>query len=162
MLDARDFVGIIKKSALDAVEHSKICDVFFGDVVSDSPLKIAIDQKLILGENQLVLSRNVTDYNVDMTVNHTTEESLDGSFSHAHKYTGVTDDEKCTPEAKEKHKHKYSGVTDTVTVSGLKHIHGYVGRKTFLVHNKLVKGDKVILLRVSGNQRFVVLDRVGA
>ena len=73
MLDARDFVGIIKKSALDAVEHSKICDVFFGDVVSDSPLKIAIDQKLILGEKQLVLSRNVTDYNVDMTVNHTTE-----------------------------------------------------------------------------------------
>lgn len=40
------------------------------------------------------------------------------------------------------------------------HHHGYKGTKTFLVHNELQVGDKVILLRCEGGQRFVVLDRV--
>nr|DAL98042.1 MAG TPA: Protein of unknown function (DUF2577) [Caudoviricetes sp.] len=40
------------------------------------------------------------------------------------------------------------------------HHHGYKGRKNYLVHNNLVLGDKVILLRESGGQRFIALDRV--
>ena len=161
LFDAKDLVGVIKKTALDAMDSSKICDVFFGDVLSVNPLKITIDQKLILGKKQLILARNVTDYKFDMTVDHSTEEALNGSFSHAHSYSGETDNTLCTAEAQEPHTHKYSGVTDTVSMSNLTHTHGYVGRKTYLVHNALVKGDKVILLRVSGGQRFVVLDRVG-
>lgn len=39
------------------------------------------------------------------------------------------------------------------------HHHEYVGRKKFLVHNGLVLGDKVILLRESGGQRYIALDR---
>lgn len=40
------------------------------------------------------------------------------------------------------------------------HNHGYVGRKTYLVHNGLVVGDQVILIRKEGGQKFIVLDRV--
>lgn len=40
------------------------------------------------------------------------------------------------------------------------HHHGYVGRKTYLVHNGLALGDKVIMLRESGGQRYIALDRV--
>lgn len=40
------------------------------------------------------------------------------------------------------------------------HHHGYKGTKTYLVHNELAVGDKVILLRESGGQRFIALDRV--
>lgn len=40
------------------------------------------------------------------------------------------------------------------------HKHGYKGRKTYLVHNGLAVGDKVILLREQGGQRYVVLDKV--
>jgi hypothetical protein len=40
------------------------------------------------------------------------------------------------------------------------HHHGYKGCKTFLVHNELAVGDKVILARCEGGQRFIVLDRV--
>lgn len=161
LFNANDFVAIIKKTALDAVDSIKPCDIFFGNVVSITPLKITTDQKLTLGENQLILARNVTDYKFDMTVDHSTEEALSGSFSHAHSYSGETDNTLCTAEAQEPHKHKYSGVTDTVSMSNLTHTHGYVGRKTYLVHNALVKGDKVILLRMSGGQRFLVIDRVG-
>lgn len=39
------------------------------------------------------------------------------------------------------------------------HSHGYKGRKTYRVHNELVVGDKVILLRESGGQRYIAIDR---
>lgn len=39
------------------------------------------------------------------------------------------------------------------------HHHGYKGRKTYLVHNQLVVGDKVILIRETGGQRYIALDR---
>lgn len=39
------------------------------------------------------------------------------------------------------------------------HHHRYVGRKKFLVHNGLILGEKVILLRESGGQRYIALDR---
>lgn len=40
------------------------------------------------------------------------------------------------------------------------HHHGYKGTKTYLVHNELQVGDKVYLLRESGGQHYVALDRV--
>lgn len=40
------------------------------------------------------------------------------------------------------------------------HVHGYSGTKTYLVHNELVVGDKVYLLREAGGQYFIALDRV--
>lgn len=39
------------------------------------------------------------------------------------------------------------------------HNHDYTGRKKFLVHNQLVMGDKVILLKETGGQRYIALDR---
>lgn len=39
------------------------------------------------------------------------------------------------------------------------HNHGYKGRKTYLVHNSLVVGDKVIMLQETGGQRYIALDR---
>ncbi len=42
------------------------------------------------------------------------------------------------------------------------HNHEYKGRKSFLVHKSLQVGDKVVLLRVQGGQKYVVMDRVVA
>lgn len=39
------------------------------------------------------------------------------------------------------------------------HNHGYSGLKTIIVHNGLKVGEEVILLRQSGGQSFIVLDR---
>ena len=73
MFNADDLLKLIKKSAVEAVNASNPANVLFGKVISEKPLKIKVDQKLILTSAQLVLSRNVTDYTVEMTVNHTTE-----------------------------------------------------------------------------------------
>lgn len=65
-----------------------------------------------------------------------------------------------------------SNVTDheaTLDVSGQTdsagdpvHAHQIFGRKTITVRNGLKVGEKVILLRMQGGQRFLILDRVTA
>jgi Protein of unknown function (DUF2577). len=127
-----DLVGAMKKAGLDAVEASKPVNVFFGNVVSVSPLKINVEQKMTLEAPQLILARNVTTYTIQMTVDHWTEDETE-------------------------HTHVVSGVTSSPAT----HKHAYAGKKTFTVHNGLVKGDKVILIREQGGQRFIVIDRVG-
>ena len=64
MLDSNNFLEIIKRAALDAGEQTQPCDFLYGTVTSAAPLKIRVEQKLELGEAQLVLTRNVTDYKV--------------------------------------------------------------------------------------------------
>lgn len=98
--DTNDLLELIKKIALKAVNAEKPSDFCFGKVVSTSPLKISIDQKLTLTAAQLVLTRNVTDFT-----------------------TKLNDSE--------------------VTIQ-----------------NALKLGEKVVLLRQKGGQKFLILDRV--
>lgn len=135
--DAVELVKTIKKAAIEAVEATKPVAVLFGKVTSASPLQINVEQKMTLGATQLILSRNVTEHTVEMTVNHYTESET-------------------------KHTH---GIKDTYTGGGssepTSHLHAYKGRKTFTVHNGLVVGDEVILVRQQGGQKYVVWDRIG-
>lgn len=64
---------------MEALESSKPVNILFGTVLSASPLKIQVDQKSIYTSKMLILTRNVTDFEVDMTVNHTTEDKGGGS-----------------------------------------------------------------------------------
>ena len=66
MLDFNDFMKVVKKAAVDAVVASKPADMVFGKVISENPLKIKVDQKLILTDKQLVLARNVTDHEIEV------------------------------------------------------------------------------------------------
>lgn len=129
-------VEMVKRAALSVVEASNPVNILFGTVISSTPLKINVEQKLTLGEKRLILSRNVTDYSVAMTVDHTTE-------NHSHTHT----------------------IEDTYTGSGSAsmetHNHEYKGTKTFRVHNALKSGEKVILIRVQGGQKYLVFDRLG-
>lgn len=93
MRDFNDFLILIKQSAVDAVNASKPTAMVYGKVISSSPLKINVEQKMTLTAAQLILTRNVTDHKVFMTVDHVTENrsggSGDASFaSHNHAYTG--------------------------------------------------------------------------
>ena len=120
---------------MEAVDASKPVHILFGTVISASPLKIQVDQKAIYTEKMLVLARNVTDYEVDMTVSHQTV-----TISHGHP------------------------VTDTYTGGGtaedVDHNHPIKGRKKFKVHNALVVGDQVVMARIQKGKKFLVLDRI--
>jgi hypothetical protein len=104
LYNADDLLKMIKKTAVDAVNASKPANMVFGKVISTSPLKIKIDQKLILTSAQLVLSKSVTNYRLSVT--------LDGNS------------------------------------------------KTMTVNNALKNGEEVILMQVSGGQKYIVIDKI--
>ena len=79
MADGSGLIEKIKRAALDAQESQKPVNVCFGKVVSRDPLKINVEQKLLLGEKQLVLTRNVTDFYTQITVDWETELKGGGS-----------------------------------------------------------------------------------
>ena len=41
-----------------------------------------------------------------------------------------------------------------------KHKHGIKGRKSVIVHNGLKVGDSVVLMRIQGGQKYLVVDRI--
>lgn len=73
LADANGLVEAMKRAARDERESSKPVNVYFGEVVSAAPLKINVEQKMVLGESQLILTRNVTDYMTTVTVQWNTE-----------------------------------------------------------------------------------------
>lgn len=129
-----NLVESIKRAALDAVEASKPCAIAFGKVTSTSPLKINVEQKLTLTDAQLILTRNVTDFKTNITADHYTED-----ITHSHSYT---DDGSSSTTGSNTHKHQVKG------------------KKEITVHNSLVVGDMVLLLRMQGGQKFIVWDRI--
>lgn len=64
-----DILKAIKKIAVDAVNSQKLTDVVYGTVISTSPLKIQVDQKLVLESDHLKLTNAVMDHDVQMSVN---------------------------------------------------------------------------------------------
>ena len=133
-LDINKLVRLVKQAAVEAVRADAPMAVCYGTVLSPSPLKIQVDQKKILGEAQLILTDSVRDYNVEMSTIEGTGKSLGPHY---------TEDE--------------SGGSGYPAFAA--HKHRYQGRKKWRIHNALKKGEKVILLRCDGGQKYVVLDR---
>lgn len=149
-----DAVGInekIKKAALGAMESSKPVNVYFGEVISTSPLKINVEQKMVLSEAQLILTRHVTDFVTMVTMNWETEDSLEAQHKHA--LIGNTEDGG-DPE----HNHVLNRDTNAVN---LNHSHILAGTKQIIIQNALDVGDQVIMIRQQEGQKFIVVDRIG-
>ena len=116
-----DFTGLLKvmqQAGADATNAEYPVIICFGKVVNKSPLQINIDQKMTLGSAQLLLTRNVTDYETEVTVEWETE------FANGHNHTTE-------------------------------------GKKKITIHNSLVVGDELVLLRQQGGQKYIIIDRVG-
>lgn len=150
MFDMNDFLKLMKKSAVEAVVASKPADLKFGKVISISPLKIKVDQKLILNDAQLVLSRHVTDYRLSVTFDWETE--IIGH--HSHGYSGTT----ASGGSEDPHSHGYGGTTEP---NG-SHKHKVISNKdkTIVIHNALKIGEQVALFQLAGGQKYFVLDRI--
>lgn len=133
-LDTNELVRLVKQAAVEAVRADAPMTICYGNVTSTAPLKIQVDQKKILSEAQLILTDNVRDFNVVLS----TIEG-DGKSEGPH-YT----------------ENESGGAGDAAFAT---HRHRYQGRKKWRVHNALKMGEKVILLRCDGGQKYVVLDR---
>lgn len=78
---------LIKKAAVEAVEAEKPAAVCFGKVTGTAPLRIFVDQRFVLGEKQLILTKAVTDHAVDALVGFYTEESEEADSLEAHRHS---------------------------------------------------------------------------
>ncbi len=128
-------VEAVKRAAVEAVEAGKPVAFVFGQVISEKPLKIQVDQKTIYTERMLVLTRNVTNFELDASISAVTEE-----VSHTHPV-----------------KDTYTGGG---TVEAISHSHPITGKKKLKIQNALVIGDFVLLARMQGGKRLIVLDRI--
>lgn len=123
--DINELMQVLKKASVEAMEAAKPVQTCFGKVVSVSPLQIAIEQKMTLGKAQLILTRNVTDHTIKIT----------GGNIRDYYYAGGTPD------------------TATVPVSPS---HGHaIGEMEITVHNGLVTGDEVLLVRQQDRKSVV-------
>lgn len=132
-LDLNELVRGVKLAAVEAVRAGGPMGLCFGRVSAVDPLEITVDQKEALTGAQLILTNNVRDYSVAMTVDHETE-----AVSHGHP---VVDN------------------TGGGSAGAVDHSHPYRGTKVFRVHLGLRLGEQVVLLRCDGGQQFIVLDR---
>lgn len=126
-----NLVESMKQAAVEAIETAKPVKLVFGLVQSVNPLKIFVDSKILLSEEFLILSRNVTDYELTMEVEH---------------QVGIGVEPYEPPEPQ--------------TPVEPSHIHDYIGTKIFKVRNALQEGEKVVMIQMQGGQQYLVLDRV--
>lgn len=126
MADYGEFLQVLKRAAVEAVEAGKPAAFCYGTVTGVEPLQIMADQKLPLEEMQLELTSAVRDIWLDVEIStHTENKSGGGGYAEfaAHK-------------------------------------HAIKGRKKLRVYNGLQIGERVLMLRFQGGQKYLVLDRV--
>ncbi|MCI8484710.1 MAG: DUF2577 domain-containing protein [Lachnospiraceae bacterium] len=150
MPDAVELVKTVKKASIDAMESTKPVNICFGTVIQTNPVKINVEQKMILNEAQMIFSRNVTDYVIQVSMAWETEE-------YAGKPAGKTKGE-TKPGGEPEHTHMF----ETETEGGEAHTHGLTGTKEITIHNGLAVGDEVILVRQQGGQKYLVWDRAAS
>lgn len=132
LADAVELVKTMKRTALDAVNASKPMEVCFGKVVSSIPLKILVEQKMMLGEAQLILTRNVTEYKIFVRK----DKDEIQNFNEA----------EILPEVSTDSASSFDSAVNKIPIT---------------ISNGLVVGEEVILFRQQGGQKYVVVDRIG-
>ena len=156
-LDYTPLINLIKDLAAGAIDSKKLFSFCLGKVVAPQGndgkgLKIRIEQRLTLGDKQLILTNAVRDYYVKLT---TVGETLNQEDGKEH-YTEYEEDLAVT--------HGVEAVTPTASGTCYdffaKHRHEYKGDKWWKVNLALQVGESVLLLRVDGGQKYIVLDRV--
>jgi len=155
-------VDAIKKISQGVEEASAPCNVLYGIVTSINPLEITIEQKLKLTSEFLVLTKNVTDYSVDVSIDWDTEsKSLNANHSHsANANVSVNSSISPNPDSQTINNNVETNIEINETKIGLSHAHSITGTKRMTIHNALKKNDTVILIQKRGGQEYIVLDKI--
>ena len=152
--EAQLFLNTIKSVVQQMMQGANLADCVLGTVVTETPLEIKVDSFAdVLEEDDLILTSAVKDHFVDVEVAWKTvkdnylegfQQTYNGNVtaynSHTHPDTG--------------------GASNTMKTGDTTHLHDIKGRKKICIYNGLKVGEKVLLLRCSGGQQYVVWDRV--
>lgn len=143
----------MKMIAWNLYQTMQPTDVLFGKVVGVEPLEIMLSQKNIIPAEFIVLTNAVRDHSVDMTISmQTVEDNYLDANAMLHTHLGTT----LTGNVGAPILGNTGGTSDFDTT----HKHDIKGRKKITLHYGLKVGESVMLIRLQGGQRYVVLDRV--
>lgn len=161
-----DLVETIKKIAQGVMNESSPSNILFGTVTNNAPLEINVEQKLTLTQEFLVLTKNVVDYTVDVSMEWSTG-TKNLNANHTHSVSGdvsVNSNATMSPNPENANITIENQVSNNISIEqkniDLSHNHSISGRKSLTIHNGLKTGDKVILIQQAGGQKYVVLDKV--
>ena len=92
-MSGQSLAEVMKELAEQAETAARPSDYILGVVESSNPLSIRVSQKDLITAEYLITTDAVRDYDVDIEVNHTTENRAGGGgyaefASHNHDYTG--------------------------------------------------------------------------
>jgi len=159
MADYMELLQAIKRAALEAVAAGQPAALCYGQVTSVQPLQIMADQKLPLEAEQLELTGAVQDRFVDIEIKAYTENDsfMDGRHTH-----GIIDTYTSGGDQRESSERSLRSESDSSDNGNLDttHKHAIKGRKKLRLCNGLQVGEKVLLLRWQGGQKYLVLDRL--
>lgn len=143
-------VQALQQISLNAIEHSKPPIIMFGTVKSVDPLEVYVDQKTILKQRELVLSRNVTDFQTEISFDNPDIKNWAqfGNRPLAKDGTLIT-----KPDTKEESSTPAIFMGNFSFKQQVKH--------EITVYNGLKAGEKVVIVRIQGGQRFLIIDRIG-
>ena len=153
--DCTALVGVMQKAAAGVLDAAKLFSYMEGEVTGTDPLKIRVDQKLELVEEQLILTNAVRDHYVFMeTYDNEKDSDQQGDGYHV------------TEKQNQDHRHNFMDATTPAAVPNITdtqsgetdHDHNYKGGVVKMKYG-LKRGEKVHLLQVDGGQHFIVLDR---
>lgn len=166
MSNYTELLEIIKKAAKDAYEASNPTGILYGTVTNVNPLEINVEQRMTLSREFLILTKNVVDYTVDVNINWSTEvKNL--NVNHNHSIGGelsINSNATINPNPDNINISIENEINNKMVIEqkniDISHKHDISGIKTLTICNGLKNGDKVILIRVQGGQRYIVLDKV--
>lgn len=157
-LNAQSFVDLMKEAAQMVADESAPFSFCYGKVLTPASdgakvdgLRVQVDQKLILSDKQLILTNAVRDYYVKLTTVGETLNQEDGKEHVTEKRENPSYAEPSGPAGLPGYDEAFAS-----------HDHDYKGDKWWKVNLKLQAGESVIMLRVDGGQKYIVLDRVFA
>ena len=131
MISLPNLIEIIKQAAVEAVKASNPCAIMFGKVISTSPLKINVEQRLTLDESHLILTSNVMDYKTKISFDNPGIKNIVKNYS-----------------------------MDDIPGTDYKLSYQQPIQNEITVYNGLKMNESVMLLQIQGGQKYIVLDRV--
>lgn len=129
-----NIIQTIKKAAIEAIAEAEPVGFLFGEVISEKPLEIKIEQRFTLTENFFILTDSVRDYKTTFSFeNPSIVNKFQGSGT-----IGIN-----THEVNLDMAVKTTDVKNEITI-----------------FNALKINEKVLLAKVQGGQKYIVLNRV--
>lgn len=139
-------IEVIQDIIRQSIDFNKFSDITYGEVVGVDPLKIKLNEILTLEEENIILTNAVKDHEIDITVQWETEDKkVDLIDNHTHLWAGGFGS---------------TGPVNKSTDINSTHKHDIKGKKKIIVHNKLKSGEKVLMIKTYGGQKYVVIDRI--